>query len=260
MDQTTVTGPFCNNMPLALFAKQWQRFGSCEERGHSSAERNWDPRLLWKGRKSGRRAARGRRGREEEWGEKKTNARSEAGLQVYLQTSKLCIPVTIGVYWFDSNHKQRLWSGLQAQNEKGNCKRSCYEFCTKANMHSHILWLLSLRFQVNGFPYYVETGKGQTQTATDVTARCNNNLGCHQIHHLVQFRVFICRAATINLLIDFILFDIKKPFEEKYLKTFPLFSSVHRVNTSLVLSPDYWHFSCFNLAKQSNLKWFSHEM
>lgn len=42
-------------MLLALFARQRQRFGSCEERDHSSVERNWDPSHLWRGRKSGRR-------------------------------------------------------------------------------------------------------------------------------------------------------------------------------------------------------------
>lgn len=42
-------------MLLALFARQRQRFGSCEERDHSSVERNRDPSPLWRGRKSGRR-------------------------------------------------------------------------------------------------------------------------------------------------------------------------------------------------------------
>lgn len=38
-------GAFWNNMLLALFVRLQQRFGSCEERGHSSSvvERNWDP-------------------------------------------------------------------------------------------------------------------------------------------------------------------------------------------------------------------------
>lgn len=41
-----------NNNVLAFFARQQQRFGSCEERHHSSVERSGDASSAWTGRKS----------------------------------------------------------------------------------------------------------------------------------------------------------------------------------------------------------------
>lgn len=45
---------FWNNMSLAAFARRQQKFGSCDERVHSSVARNWDVGRVWRGRKSSR--------------------------------------------------------------------------------------------------------------------------------------------------------------------------------------------------------------